>query len=76
MCWANYDCFLWPKVAREGLKKTVTIVGLEYATPQNSLECHSLSFTEDGIDIVNASGRPIRPYKPWEKSPPSATVPR
>lgn len=58
------------------LKKTVTIDGLEYAIPQNGLECRSLSFTEHGIDIVDASGRPIRPCEPWEKSPPSATVPR
>ena len=60
----------------EGLKKTVTIDGLEYAIPQNGIECRSLSFTEHGIDIVDASGKPIRPYEPWERSPPSATVPR
>ncbi|KAL5359277.1 hypothetical protein BJX96DRAFT_183640 [Aspergillus floccosus] len=63
-------------LTQEGLKKTVTIDGLEYAIPQNGLECRSLSFTEHSIDIVDASGRPIRPYEPWEKSPPSATVPR
>ena len=54
----------------------MTIDGLEYAIPQNGLECRSLCFTEHGIDIVDVSGRPIRPYEPWEKSPPSATVPR
>ena len=63
-------------LTQAGIQKTVTIDGLEYAIPQNGFECCSLSFTEHGIDIVDANGGPIRPYEPWEKSPPSATLPR
>lgn len=63
-------------LTREGLKRTVTIDGLGYAIPQNGLECRFLSFTEHGIDTVDVSGRPIRPYEPWEKSAPHATMSR
>ena len=63
----------WLTQARK--KKTVTIGGVEYAFPQNGFEYRSLSFTEDGIDIIDANGRPIRPYEHWQKTPPSATIP-
>ena len=46
------------------------------ATPQTGQQSRAISFNEHGVDIVDASGTPMRPYEPWEREPSLATLPR
>ncbi|KAL4782839.1 hypothetical protein BJX76DRAFT_368837 [Aspergillus varians] len=47
-----------------GAKRTLTMESPRCAIPQTGVQSRALSFTEHGIDI------------PWEKEPPTATLPR
>ncbi|GAD94224.1 predicted protein [Paecilomyces variotii No. 5] len=58
-----------------GIQKTVT-VNLRCAIPETGLESRALSFTHDGLDVVDANGRPIRPRNPWQRSSQLASFPR
>jgi hypothetical protein len=59
-----------------GAKRTLTIEIPRCALPKNGFESSAVSFTEHGIDVLDASGRALRPYEPWENEPPLATIPR
>jgi hypothetical protein len=43
-------------------------LNVKCAIPKNR-ESRALSFTEYGVDIVNANGDPLHPDEPWEKVP-------
>ncbi|KAJ0424408.1 hypothetical protein BJY00DRAFT_299170 [Aspergillus carlsbadensis] len=59
-----------------GAKRTLSIESPRCALPKNGFESRAVSFTEHGIDIVDASGRALRQFELWEKEPPLATIPR
>ncbi|BCS24477.1 uncharacterized protein APUU_40921A [Aspergillus puulaauensis] len=59
-----------------GQEQTLTVESPRCAMPQNGTQTRALSFTEHGIDIVDASGFALRPCEPWEKEPSKATLPR
>lgn len=59
-----------------GRERTLTVESPRCAVPQNGRQTRAISFTEHGIDIVDANGVALRPCEPWEKEPPKATLPR
>lgn len=64
----GYSSIKWTPTA--GTPITVRFNGLTCALPENQLQSRAVSFTEYGIDILDASGNPLRRYNT------EATIPR
>lgn len=58
-----------------GINKTL-ILSARFATSRMSRDLRALSFTEHGLDIVDATGNPLRPRQTWSGSVPQASIPR
>lgn len=58
-----------------GSDKSLTLTA-RFAAPQSSRDSRALSFTEHGIDIVDASGNPLRSLSVWDGGASKASIPK
>lgn len=58
-----------------GSNKSLTLTA-RFAAPQSSRDSRALSFTEQGFDIVDASGSPLRSLSVWDRGASKASIPR
>lgn len=50
------------------------LLSARFAVPRSSRESRALSFTEHGLDVVDASGNPLRPSSTWNGEAPRASI--
>lgn len=59
----------------DGSDKNINL-SAQFAAPQSSRDSRALSFTEHGVDIVDASGEPLRSTIAWNGGNSKATFPK